>query len=322
MSNTNTWTGSPSKLSKLTPGRDNATVPIRRSTLLCLVWGIATPRPIPVEPSSSRLSTARTISSDSAAFNWLVLARLPTISRMTPSLVVAVSSGMMASRTTKSVMRMPDLPSLFACFLQRGHAGHLASRGRAPSVLHLFLIAAQLGFQFIYRQIHCCQDIVVALAGDKIVFVFRRDQDLDQFDVVFQIHRDFDRHDPFEEVQQLFCFFSDELLCRLTEMPMPCRDFDLHRVNSFIAGSIFSVAAQNPPDLEWIARWPQLPSRSEHTPRQRGPLIERIDAIVTCARTLFNIWQIRARNDNSAGQRNETAPPWLDRGGQRTKMAC
>ena len=52
-SRTKTLTGSPSRLSNATPPRETPTVPISFSTLGCLVCGMATPRPIPVEPRSS-----------------------------------------------------------------------------------------------------------------------------------------------------------------------------------------------------------------------------------------------------------------------------
>ncbi len=58
-------TGSPSRAAKSTPWRDSATVPTRRSTFGCRVCGTATPWPIPVEPSSSRLRIARVMLSRS-----------------------------------------------------------------------------------------------------------------------------------------------------------------------------------------------------------------------------------------------------------------
>src|SRR3954452_17216695 len=139
---------------------------------------MATPRPMPVEPSSSRLRMARTTSSRSAPRNWPAARRLSTISRMTPSLLAALSSGMIASRTTKSDMRMPAPPSFLGRFLAAGSARHLAGRGRPAVVLDLPLITTQLAFELVQGQVHGREHVVVALARDDVVPVLRLHDEL------------------------------------------------------------------------------------------------------------------------------------------------
>src|SRR5579872_541318 len=146
---------------------------MRRSTLLCLVCGMATPRPMPVEPSSSRLRMALTTSSRSPPRNCPAARRLSTISRMTPSLVVAARAGMIASRTTKSDMRMPAPPSLFGGLFEAGRAGDLAGRRGPAMVLNLFLVAPQLPFDLVENEIDRSKHVVMALLGDEVVLVLR-----------------------------------------------------------------------------------------------------------------------------------------------------
>src|SRR6476469_9996414 len=122
---------------------------MRRSTQPCLECGMATLRPMPVEPSDSRLRMARTTSSGSAApRSWPAARRLSTISRITSSFVVARSSGMIASLTTKSDMRMAGL-SLLAGLLGTRHAGDLAGRLVASMVLQLLFELAELHLQLV-----------------------------------------------------------------------------------------------------------------------------------------------------------------------------
>ena len=77
-----------------------------------------------------------------AALEVAGLRRLSTISRMTDSLVVAFRSGMMASRTTKSDMRIREPPSLVARFIGGRSPRHLAPGRRAAMVLDFFLVTA------------------------------------------------------------------------------------------------------------------------------------------------------------------------------------
>src|SRR5438132_14058347 len=101
---------------------------------------------------------------------------------MTPSLVVAVNSGTMASRTTKSDIRMPNLLAPWPCARARsrearcgshlffagflaGAACHLTDGGRPPVVLDLFLVPADLGLKFVLDEVHSGQDVRVAFRG-------------------------------------------------------------------------------------------------------------------------------------------------------------
>src|SRR5262245_61992201 len=114
---------------------------------------------------------------------------------MTPSFVLAFRSGIIASRTTKSVMRMPSLlptevspgrgtaqapaePSLLTDLFRRG-AGGFACREPAAAVLDLLLVAAQLGFELVNGQVHGRQDIGVRFPGDEIVLVLGGNDELD-----------------------------------------------------------------------------------------------------------------------------------------------
>src|SRR5688572_23679374 len=107
---------------------------------------------------------------------------------MTPSLVVAAMAGVTASRTTKSDMRMScsfrdyfkkafdpllTLPRRFRRTL------HVAGGGRAPMIHDLFFVLAHLPLQLVHHQIDGGENILIALAGDKVVLVLRGHQELD-----------------------------------------------------------------------------------------------------------------------------------------------
>ncbi len=151
----NKLTVSPSRLAKSTPAGLTATVPIRRSTLGCLVWGTATPRPMPVLPNSSRFKIALTMLSNSAALTRLASTSDWTISRMAPSLSSAAMFARIASRQIKSENFMHQSPLgshvgkvLRPVFSSRiGRAGNfrrfqLPVSGAAMAVLDLLLVFA------------------------------------------------------------------------------------------------------------------------------------------------------------------------------------
>src|SRR5262245_51118192 len=166
---------------------------------------MATPRPMPVLPSSSRLRMARTMSSMSVPRNWPASRRLSTMARMTPSLVVADSDGMMASRTTNSDIRMMLLPSLLSR-VERGRPGHVAGRGRPAVVLDRFLVAAELALQLVHGQVHRGDHVVVGVLGDEVVLVFRLDEKLDPglvFLGLLDIDRHLDHREAVEDVGEL-----------------------------------------------------------------------------------------------------------------------
>src|SRR5262249_54012440 len=95
-------------------------------------------------------------------------------------LLEAVRSGTIASRTTKSDIRMAAPPSLVAGFLGGlTGAGHVADRGGAAAVLDLLLVAAQLRLKFGQGEVHGGEDLVVALVGDEVVLVLGLDDELD-----------------------------------------------------------------------------------------------------------------------------------------------
>src|SRR5262249_43881130 len=205
-------TGSLSRLSNGTPTCETPTVPIRRSTLSCLVCGIATPRPMPVEPSCSRFMIALTMLSCSVFFNCPLARRLSTISRMAASLVVATKFGSIAFRTTKSDSFIPQPPlnspaltkhrvacERSGCRLELGAFGRVLSLRpgrpgfahgwRAAMILALFLVLAQLLFEFVQNQIDCGAHVRMTFASHEIVFVFRRNDELHDLGGVFQVHR-------------------------------------------------------------------------------------------------------------------------------------
>src|SRR5262249_30248216 len=222
-----TWTGSPSRLSKGTPVGEMAMVPMSRSTLPCLVWGMATPRPMPVEPSPSRFMMARMTSSTSEPRNWLAVRRLSTISRMTASLEEAVRCGTMASRTTNSDMRMSGTPSLFRRLLPCGRA-YLAD-GRGPAViLDALLVAAQLLLDLVQGQVHGGEQFAVGLAGNEVVLVLGLDDELHVLAVLAEIDGDLDHGQPLEVVEQFLSFLPDVVLCVFVQVAVASGDLDLH----------------------------------------------------------------------------------------------
>src|SRR4029077_3841528 len=118
---------------------------------------------------------------------------------MTPSLLLADNSGMIASRTTKSDMRIrylrtaqrPRLPGsllFFRIFFEGWGTGDLAGWRPAAVVLDFLLIPAQLTLQLVHHQVDGRQDVAIDLAGDKIMLVLRRHQELHYFHVIFQVH--------------------------------------------------------------------------------------------------------------------------------------
>src|SRR6266581_1742153 len=151
---------------------------------------------------------------------------------MTPSLVVAVNSGTIASRTTKSDMRMPMSPVipsqrrqvgrlawapalLFARFLA-GRPCDFACRRVPAMVLDFLFVPTQLPLQLVHHKIDGSVNVCVALVGDDTLFVFRRDDEFDHFLLlVFQIDGHLDHGEPSKVVEQLFCLVSNELLGRL-----------------------------------------------------------------------------------------------------------
>src|SRR5436190_22183547 len=148
-----------------------ATVPSSFSTQPCLVCGMATPRPMPVEPRLSRFWMARTTSSVSAEpFSAPAARRLSTISRITSSFVVALRSGRMASRTTKSDMRMAGL-SLLAGLLGLRGGSKLARGGVAPVVLDLLFIATELHLELVLDDVDGPEQVDRLTLGDEIVLV-------------------------------------------------------------------------------------------------------------------------------------------------------
>src|SRR5205085_1937257 len=146
----------------------------------------ATPRPMPVLPSSSRLRIARMMSSRSAPRNSPALRRLSTMARMTPSLVVADSDGMIASRTTKSDMRMTfGLRSLLGGPTGLRAGSHLAGRGGPATVLDLFLVAADLALDLVQGQVDRSHQVRLTFLRDKVVLVFGLDDELDVAALLF-----------------------------------------------------------------------------------------------------------------------------------------
>src|SRR5262245_57628735 len=225
-------TGSPSRLSNATPVGDTASVPTSRSTPACLVCGMATPRPMPVEPSSSRLRMARMMSSVSVPRNCPAPLRLSTMPRMTASLVVATSDGMIASRTTNSDMRiMMILPSLLADVLVLRGTGHFAGRGSPATVLDLFFIAAKLSLKLVQHQIDRREHVVLILAGDEVVLVLGLNEELDEGLVLLgllDVHRDLDHGQPVEHVGKFERLLADDCLGCITEVTVPDGDLHLH----------------------------------------------------------------------------------------------
>src|SRR5262245_30831410 len=193
---------------------------------------MATPRPMPVLPSSSRLRMARTTSSASAARTWPASRRLSTIARMTASLVVAVSEGMIASRTTNSPRRMAgSLRSVLSGLVQAPAGGQVAGGGGAAVVLDAVFVAPQLALDLGEAQVHGGDDVVVGLGGDEVVLVLGLDQELDQglvFLRLLQVQGDLDQGQAVEQVHQLVRLVADGLLVGLAEVPMSDGDLDLH----------------------------------------------------------------------------------------------
>jgi hypothetical protein len=105
-------TGSPSIESNgMRPSAlDSPIVPTNWETAACRECGMAIPRPMPVDPSCSRRSTARTTSSVSVLRNCPAACRDCTISRITSSRLVEANAGMIASLTTKWDIRMRTAP--------------------------------------------------------------------------------------------------------------------------------------------------------------------------------------------------------------------
>src|SRR3954470_18296377 len=114
---------------------------------------------MPVEPSSSRLRMARTMSSWSPPRNWPAAARLSTICRTTASFEEAFSDGRIAFRQTKSLMRMAGV---LRSLLGAGPGG-LPGVGGAPVILDLLLVAPQLRLQLVQRHINGGHHVGVGL---------------------------------------------------------------------------------------------------------------------------------------------------------------
>lgn len=96
-------------------------------------------------------------------------------------------------------------------------------------VLNLFFVAIDLVLDTIDDHIEGRQQVVAAIAGDEIVFVFGIDPNFHVFEgLILQIDRDFDHRDPVEVVKQLLGFFLKLLLMLVTQMPVSGRNFYLH----------------------------------------------------------------------------------------------
>src|SRR5205085_1251719 len=72
-------------------------------------------------------------------------------------------------------------------------------------------------------------DLAVALAGDEVVLVLRRDEDLDGPLVLVEVHGDLDHAQALEEVEQFQGFLTDHLLGGLAQVAVPGGDLDLHK---------------------------------------------------------------------------------------------
>ena len=101
-------------------------------------------------------------------------------------------------------------------------------------ILHFFLVAAKLPFELIHNQIDGGQDIVIALVSHEVMLVFGIYQEFNQLRFIFEIDGNVDTRDAIKEMEKFFRLFPDELLRGLTEMAMPRRDFDLHRLDSLL----------------------------------------------------------------------------------------
>src|SRR5262249_50133556 len=154
------------------------------------------------------------------------------------SLVVPFRSETIASRTTKSDMRMPNLlhepgagsrrtatalasgtrrtcvprESVLDLLRASGLAGRLAGTGPATVVLNLLLVPAQLLAQFPDHPVHAGENFRTRLMRDEVVFVLRGHQQLDHVLVRLQVHSDLDHGETLKVVSQLLNLLSDELL--------------------------------------------------------------------------------------------------------------
>src|SRR5581483_6478610 len=108
---------------------------------------------------------------------------------------------MIASRTTKSVMRMPATPSFLGRFAWAGTAHHLAGRGSPAAVLDLLFIAAQLAFELGEHQIDGRGQLRMALAGHEVVLVLGLHDKLYELEFFLHIDRHLDHGQTVEEMR-------------------------------------------------------------------------------------------------------------------------
>src|SRR5262245_17412519 len=139
---------------------------------------------------------------------------------MTPSLVAAAIVAVMASRTTKSDMRMTRPSGLFRRLY------HFAGCRRSPMFHDFLFVFAHLPLQLVHHLIDSRQDVRIALAGDKIVLVLGRHEELDN--LVLQIHDDLDHHQALEEMRQLHGLRANMLLRGFVQTAMTDGNLDVH----------------------------------------------------------------------------------------------
>ena len=161
---------------------------------------------MPVLPSSSRFMIALTMLSNSPAGILPASSRAWAISRMTPSLSSASKFARIASRTDKVgklhealVLSNLDQPSSARRIHSPAEARCFAGHGLPMTALNLLFVFSNLLFEFLHRAVDAPPEIARLLGGDKIVFMFGIDADIDfRRRLVFQIDGDFDGREPLE----------------------------------------------------------------------------------------------------------------------------
>jgi hypothetical protein len=81
-------------------------------------------------------------------------------------------------------------------------------------------------------------DVAIAGSRDKVVLVLGRHQKLDGLYIILQIHRDLYGSQSVEKSHELLGFVLNKCLGTIANVPMPGRDFDLHRINSCCGGNV------------------------------------------------------------------------------------
>jgi hypothetical protein len=105
---------------------------------------------------------------------------------------------------------------------------------RTPVILNSFFIVFDLLFHFVDRCRDGDQDIFRLRVRDKIVLVFRIQQNFRFLFLSPEVQSHIDLQNALEIMQELLRFFPNLELGRIFEMPMSDGYFDLHSAQSFL----------------------------------------------------------------------------------------